>query len=161
MLKLTYADQAPIVKKLQGAVLVPCNVREQTYTDEDGTQKTHFVYRLLRHQGPKIPDLEELRTILMTQLNQDNQAYIYSHYDQGTQASFQAIYTDPGSSQATKDSLTPVLQWIRDQVLAYYYQKKNELRLAQDQATLSGILWDFQQFDQTKPAVTLEGLLGS
>ena len=90
---------------------------------------------------------------LFWQMNADVGAYIYSHYDAGTQASFLSLHADPSTPQAGKDAIESVWQWIKS-VMAYYYGIKAQL--------LAGtvVQWDFAQFDASDPGIKLSDFMG-
>jgi hypothetical protein len=90
---------------------------------------------------------------LFWQMNVDVSQYIYSHYDQGTQASFLSLHADPSTPQQGKDAIESVWAWIK-QVMAYYYGIKAQL-LAGDI-----VKWNFSQFDATDPGVKLSDFMG-
>jgi len=96
-------------------------------------------------------------------------AYIYAHYDQGTQASLNAVATaqqlvllNPAATEAQKAAALGVLapiqtawHWVAG-VLAYYYGLKAQI--------LAGAAWesldlDFAGFDSTDPKVALENFV--
>jgi len=105
---------------------------------------------------PEPMDTKPLSSCL-SELSQEVNAYICSHYDLGTQASFQAIFSIPTTPQPVKDGLLVVWAWVNT-VLGYYFQKKNELS---ESATPHLVTWDFSQFDVTVPGVTLQALMGA
>jgi hypothetical protein len=86
-------------------------------------------------------------------MNKDVQNYIYSKYDQGTQASLQALHSDSSSPPELKQAIESMWAWIRS-VMQYYYQRKAEI--------LSGqiVKWNFAQFDTTDPGISLGALMG-
>jgi hypothetical protein len=94
-----------------------------------------------------------LADVLWQQMNKDVQNYIYSKYDQGTQASLQALHSDSSSPPELKQAIESMWAWIRS-VMQYYYQRKAEI--------LSGqvVKWDFTQFDSTDPGISLGALMG-
>jgi hypothetical protein len=98
----------------------------------------------------------DMRTRQMESLNQDVQTYIYTKYDIGTQASLQAIYTQPTTPQAVKDQFDLLFAWIAS-VMQYYYQKKALIR---DNEDWESVTWDFTTFDATDPNVSLESYMG-
>lgn len=114
-------------------------------------QKLIYNFNITRNQST-----ESRNILIVTILNKDLNDYIYSHYDTGTQQTFQAIYVNPKTSEITKTNLAGVFDWILDKCLVYYYTKKTEI-LAADEPEL--IVWDFFQFDTTKPNIKLEELV--
>ncbi|OYT15982.1 MAG: hypothetical protein B7C24_10065 [Bacteroidetes bacterium 4572_77] len=81
-----------------------------------------------------------LRTRKLEQLNQDLQTYLYTKYDIGTQASLQAIYTQPGTPIQVKDQFDLLFIWISS-VMNYYYNRKAVIR---DGENWESITWDFE-----------------
>ena len=97
----------------------------------------------------------DLRTRKLEQLNAAQIAYIADHYDQGTQASFTALFVLPTTPQVVKDALLPVWTWIQN-VTVYYYGKKVAIRDGED---WESVTWDFSTFDATDPNISLEALM--
>ena len=91
----------------------------------------------------------------LTKINHDVNAYILSHYDIGTQTSFNGLYAKRDTPDALRDLLDPVWTWI-ESVMTYYYKQKAAILSTHD---YSSVKWDFAQFDATKPAVTLAGIM--
>ena len=60
MTKRTYSDDAPVIRRLQGAILYPHDVQSDVATDEDGTERTRYSYMTLRvtDRGQQIEDAE-------------------------------------------------------------------------------------------------------
>jgi hypothetical protein len=92
--------------------------------------------------------------VLYKQANRDVGAYIYSHYDQGTQASFLSLHADPSTPESGKAAIESVWAWIRS-VMGNYYGIKSQL-LAGDV-----VKWDFSQFDTTDPGVQLSDFMSA
>ena len=93
-------------------------------------------------------------------LRQDNNEYIFSNYDIGVQSTLQSIYNDPNTIAGTKAKVKEIWGWIRTtDILPYYYMKKNDIKNITTVDELINITWDFNQFDATKPAHTLESLI--
>ena len=97
------------------------------------------------------------KTILFKQMEKDVQKYLYSKYDNGTQMTLQAMYSDPDSTEELKASIKTIWGWIKT-VLQYYFTKRAYLDSCED---LTGFSYDFQQFDASKPDITLEGLMNA
>ena len=96
---------------------------------------------------------EWLATSMFKALNKNVQSYIYSKYDQGTQASFLSLHNDPSTPQSAKDDIEMVWQWTRS-VMGYYYQRKTEILNNQV------IDWDFAaEFDSADPDIKLQDLI--
>jgi hypothetical protein len=91
----------------------------------------------------------------LNKINSEVNTYINSHYDQGTQSSFNGIYAKRDTSDTVKDDLDLVWGWIAS-VMGYYYGKKNDILTLE---AFDEVTWDFSQFDATKPDVTLAGIM--
>jgi len=72
---------------------------------------------------------------------------INKYFDAGTQASLLAIFVDPDTPEAVRTRLFAVRDWT-DSVLDYYYEKKEEIQIAEDPSSVG---WDFFPFDDTVP----------
>ena len=95
--------------------------------------------------------LEHLKQDKLTQLKQELQNFIYSHYDQGTQASFTALYQQ-AKEQNNTDALTQIQKvwdWINF-VLDYYYSKKEAIKNVTTQDELDSISWDWSTVKETE-----------
>jgi len=103
-----------------------------------------------------LPANASIRTMLMAELTTEVNAYINSRYDQGSQASYQALYSLTATPQAVKDAILPLWPWIQA-VMKYYYGKKAAIR---DGDAPEDVTWDFSQFDATDPGIALESFLG-
>jgi len=103
---------------------------------------------------PEPMDTKPLSSCL-SELRQEVSNYINSHYDAGTQNSFQVIYMLPTTPAAVKDSLLPVWTWVQS-VLKYYYTKKAEI-LASETPHL--VTWDFSQSDAADPGAALDSFI--
>jgi len=151
--------------------LVPRPSNQETCVESEGTWVTVFDTEdkctLAQSQWipeetiTKVPWVDshnftgDLRTRKLEQLNAAQTAYIADHYDQGTQASFTALFVLPTTPQAVKDALLPVWTWIQS-VTTYYYGKKVAIRNGED---WDSVTWDFTQFDASDPHVSLEALM--
>jgi len=102
------------------------------------------------------PSLSERRNAIAGALNKDVGAYVYGHYDAGTQQTFQALLAMDTVPDTVKAAIKSIFPWIQG-CLGYYYAQKAEI-LASD--TPEMVTWDFSQFDVSKPDVTLSSLLG-
>jgi len=102
------------------------------------------------------PSLSERRNAIAEALNKDVGAYVYAHYDAGTQQTFQALLAMDTVPDVVKTAIKSIFPWIQG-CLGYYYARKAEI-LASD--TPEMVTWDFSQFDVSKPDVTLSSLLG-
>lgn len=133
----------------------PKQISESVVYVGDGYDEQKLIsnFNITRNQS-----IENKNILIATALNNDLNAYICSYYDMGTQQTFQAIYANPGTSETVKTNLSSLFSWILDECLVYYYTKRTEI-LASDEPEL--IVWDFSQFDNTKPDITLFGLVTS
>lgn len=97
-------------------------------------------------------------------LNDDLHSYLRERgYDEGTQLSFQAIYVDiqeaanptEGQTQA-KNRIRQAWNFVRGEVLLYYYQKKAALELVED---FNAYTWNFHEVDACDPGVSLREIM--
>jgi hypothetical protein len=96
----------------------------------------------------------DLRIRKLEALGLDVNTYINKHYDQGSQASFQAIFTLPTTSEAVKTAILPIWTWI-GAVMKEYYTKKKLIRDSEED--WESVTWDFSgTFDASVPNVKLE-----
>jgi len=114
-------------------------------------------YRARELFTAKSPSLAEKRTLIAGALNQDVGAYIYEHYDPGTQQTFQAMLAMDDTPEETKTAIKTVFPWVQA-CLKYYYKNKAEI-LKSNIPEL--IVWDFSQFDAAKPDVSLGSIVSS
>jgi len=91
----------------------------------------------------------------LSEISWDVNTYIVSHYDMGTQASFQAMYSIDTTPAEVKTTLLTVWGWVQS-VLSYYFTKKAEIEAAEDPGAVT---WDFAQFDATDPGVSLQAFI--
>jgi len=143
----------------RGQVIFRYNHQQLDRENDQGEIETYWLCthdRLPRKSVPKTPAETEHRAMLLERLTTEVNTYINAHYDQGSQASFQALYSLPATPQAVKDAILPLWPWIQA-VMAYYYGKKAAIRDGENYAAVS---WDFSQFDATDPNVSLESLMG-
>lgn len=101
---------------------------------------------------------ENEREKRLTTLNTDLQAYLAAHYDLGTQMSFQSIYVLPTTPTAMKLMLEQAWNWIQS-VMTYYYSTKGAILIEEDAETACGIEWDYSQFNELDPGISLKDLL--
>jgi hypothetical protein len=86
--------------------------------------------------------------------------YIGAHYDQGQQSTLNALWIE-GISKGwpnRKAKVQLVMDWV-NAVLAYFYQKKDAILAAADQAALDAVDVDFSQFDDSDPEVSVEAVI--
>ena len=149
---LTYGNTKPAfnadTQYLTSEKVVSSGAVDETYTINNYTTE-QLASRLVTE-----------RTKVLSKINQEVNTYINSYYDVGTQQSFTAIYVKY-NTQAVKDYLDPVWNWINT-IMAYYYTKKTEITNATNINTLKSIVWNFTDtFDETKPNVSLQSLMDS
>lgn len=115
---------------------------------------------------PPGPTIEQLSNQLQELLH----AYIYSHYDLGTQASLSALATalqlvllNSASTQADKDAAQTKLAQIQSawswvaSILTYYYGLKDQLKAG---ASWEALDLDFaKHFDGSNPNISLQTLI--
>ena len=95
--------------------------------------------------------LDHLKQDKLTQLKQELQNFIYSHYDQGTQASFSALYQQ-AKGQNNTDALTQIQKvwdWIQS-VLDYYYSKKEAIKNVTNYTELENVTWAWQDVEEAE-----------
>ena len=127
---------------------------------------------LLANGYVPLPDpemaLDRVKLQKLEKVNREINAYIYQHYDAGTQSTFNAITTlctlgliDPATPVPMADALKAkinrikeVMTWVNS-VLAYYYMVKTYMQAATTQAELDAITCNFSPFDATDPLVTI------
>jgi len=95
--------------------------------------------------------LEHLKQDKLSQLKQELQNFIYSHYDQGTQASFSALYQIAKEQNNTNalSQIQKVWDWINS-VLDYYYSKKEAIINATTRDDLGDITWDWSTVEEAE-----------
>jgi hypothetical protein len=133
------AEEAPVFAK----EIILVDITDLQPQPEEG-----WLYDGAKFTPPPPPPLEELLIKLQRRL----QAYIYTHYDQGTQATLTAIFSDPAIAKEVKDEIMLAWGWVK-QVLYYYYGLKMQLV---DGLPLESLHIDFEQFDAVDPKVSLE-----
>jgi len=143
----------PTFGTTRGQIIFRYNHKQLERENDFGEVETYWQcsYVLL----PKKTDISSHRTMISGALNQEVNTYINSHYDQGTQSSFNGIYAKRDTPDTVKDDLDLVWAWIAT-VMGYYYQKKNDILTLE---AFDEVTWDFSQFDSTKPDVTLAGIM--
>lgn len=146
----------PNLSKLQGGVIVPCNVQEVSRETEDGTTETFYVYDKLKLNQKMLPNLEQAKAEIIKALNSDLQQYIYIRYDQGTQQTISAYAQKANrlGRSDIQDECEKIFDWI-DSVLSYYDTQKNNIQQATDEQSMIQVIWDF---DANVPMPS--GLLG-
>lgn len=86
--------------------------------------------------------------------------YLNAHYDPGQQSTLNALWIEGISKGWTnrKAAVQSVMDWV-SVVLAYFYQKKEAIFGAADQAALDAIEVDFTQFDAADPEVAVQDVI--
>jgi len=102
--------------------------------------------------------LPEAREARIGELRAACKAYIFGVYDEGSQASLLALWSQALAKGYTDRAayIEKALGWI-DSILAYYYTTKDEI-LASDAPPK--VTWDFAQFDASIPDTTLRDARG-
>jgi len=138
------AKNIPKIRKLQGKVQLPYNVREKTRTDEDGNQEIYYAFDRLNLNQAQLPSLEQAKKQVVTALQADLHKHIYPEYDQGSQASIQAIAqkAERNGLSDIADECEKIFNWIED-CLDYYYARKDDILNATDEQSLVTINWNF------------------
>ncbi len=153
---MAQAKHRQTVAKHGSAVIVPYNVHTITQQDEDGTEETFYEYQETTLDRRDLPPLNAVKTAIAQQLRADLQAHIYTHYDQGTQATIQAFHAKAQRQSLTDiaDECEAIFDWIQ-QVLDYYDTKKQAILSASTTDDVLNINWNFET-DVPKPS-TLKG----
>jgi hypothetical protein len=154
MLTAESNEKRPTLSARRGQTMLAYN--QQTFERDEATLY-RFAYRLFDPREVSLNEpTDRIRALLLTQLTTEVNEYINAHYDQGSQASYQALYSLAATPQAVKDAILPLWPWIQS-VMEYYYGKKGELR---DGEAPEDVTWDFTQFDATDPGIDLEDFMG-
>jgi len=121
------------------------------FINNQGRRRWDFEKKEVVEYIPPPPSLDEVKQQKLHQLKQELQNFIYSHYDQGTQASLTAIYQQAKEGNKTEviTQITKVWDWIRN-VLIYYYTKKNEIINATTITELNNVIWNWQDVEETE-----------
>jgi hypothetical protein len=138
---MTQSKDFPQIQKLQGGVLIPCNVQQFENEGETG-----YKYTQLKMTNPGT--FESYQQVIWRKLQSDLSQTIHSMYDQGEQATISgyAIKAANLSRQDIIDVCLPVQAWI-DSVLEYYDTKKIEVFAASNEFELLSVAWDFSSFN--------------
>ncbi len=156
---MAQAKNKPTIYRHGTGVVIPYNVHNATLQDEDGTEETFYEYAEITLDRRDLPPLTAVKNAIAQQLRADLQAHIYTHYDQGTQATIQAFH-----AKAQRQSLTDItaeceaiFDWIQ-QVLGYYDDRKQAVVNAADEDAAVFVNWNFE-VNVPKPS-TLKGWRG-
>ncbi len=151
----SYSDNIPQVSRHTASQWrIPYNIEEVTVGEgEDARQQYQHRYILMGHN----PSNDDVRAAIADELCTEVNTYINTYYDPGTQQTLQALMIMDTVPQAVKDDILTIWPWIQG-ALGYYYSKKAEVLGAEDPKLVT---WDFSQFNATKPAVTLAGIMAA
>lgn len=128
----------------------PKNPRVTVFLDDAATADDLAQIQSLVAAHDLLPAAQAVR---IEELRSSCSGYIFGHYDAGTQASLNALFTE-GQSQGYTNRVARirlVVSWVGT-CLDYYYSVKDAIGKAADPASVS---WDFGQFDATIPDVSL------
>lgn len=149
----SYSSEFPTVSKYdQTQWRIPYQIEQVTVGDGEASVQQYRSQHLLH---PRKPSLAERQVLIAGKLNENVGAYIYGHYDAGTQQTLQAMVAMDDIPEGVKVEIKSIFPWIQS-CLGYYYAKKTAI-LASDTPEL--VIWDFSELDSSKPAVTLPGIM--
>ena len=154
----SYSTALPTVEKYDKTQYrVPFCIEQITITNNEGEEQQYRARTLFISSSStnNLPILEERRNLITKELNKDVGTYINNHYDPGTQQTFQAMISMDNIPEEIKTSIKTIFPWIQS-CLGYYYTKKSVI-LSSNNPEL--IIWDFTQFDTTKPDISLGSLV--
>ena len=139
------SKNTPQVKRLQGGILVPCNMQQVTRTNEEDEQETFYKFDRIKLNQHSLPGLDDLKKHIVQQLQEDLHAHVFVHYDLGSQNSINGMAQQANRLDRTDimDECKAILDWVGD-CLGYYYTKKDALLGASDDTSLAGVMWDFE-----------------
>jgi len=137
---MTQSKDFPQIQKLQGGVLIPCNIQQFENEEETG-----YKYTQLKMTNPGT--FASYQQAVWRELQADLGRIIHNMYDQGEQATISgyAIKAANLGRQDIIDVCLPVQAWI-DSVLEYYDTKKVEVFAAANEFELLSVNWDFSVF---------------
>jgi len=95
--------------------------------------------------------LNPLKEAKAAKLKAELQDFVYSHYDNGTQASFLSLYQlakDKGRTDIITE-IQKVWAWVNT-VMNYYYNKKSSILNATSIDELNAITWDWSEVEETE-----------
>jgi len=136
--------KAPNLNK-QNAMLLEVNNLPQNYKNDK------FTYVDGVWDAKDEESLIEMKNEKIAVLKKELQNFIYSHYDQGTQASFTALFQQAKEQNNTNalNQIQKVWDWIQS-VLDYYYSKKEAIKNATNYTEIENITWDWQDVEETE-----------
>lgn len=96
------------------------------------------------------------RGAALARLDAECRSYIYEHYDAARQSSLNAMLTQAALLGYTNRAayIGGALMWV-ESVIGYYYEKKDELEVAESVEALETVTWDFPSFNASDPGITL------
>ncbi|MEM4385834.1 MAG: hypothetical protein QXD03_04740 [Candidatus Anstonellales archaeon] len=104
--------------------------------------------------------LDRMKLEKMDALDIYHTEYIFSRYPMTRQISFIILSMVYGQIKPEiMGTVMQVFSWIFTMIMPYYYQKLNSIKNATTINELSGITWDYTQFDQYDPKITVEQLV--
>jgi len=103
------------------------------------------------------PSLNEIKVLKIYVMRAAVQAYLFTRYDQGCQASLNGYFIEAVLNDWTNRIalIKSVLDWINS-VLSSYYTHKENINAASDIAGVKAETWDFYGFTASDPAVSLQ-----
>lgn len=113
-------------------------------------------HELLTVADAKTAAIESLRTAVST--------YLFQHYNQGTQNSMLAAWTEAVKASPPWSNRQALVQsvwdWIKT-VLTYYAQKASAIRAATTVDEVNSVTWDFAPYNNSDPDVSLTAVLST
>jgi len=83
--------------------------------------------------------------------------YIYAHYEPERQQTLAILLSEARFAGLVNRAnyIVQALGWV-DSIFTYYYTKKAEIEAATKDAEIAAVTWDFAQFDDTDPVVSIK-----
>ena len=138
------SKNVPEIRQLQGKIQIPYNVKPKTRTDEEGAEETYYEFDRLIIDQVQTPNLDQIKRYVSQALRGDLSKHIYTEYDQGNQATIQAL-----AQKAERQSLTNVVDeceaifdWV-EATLDYYHMVRDDIVSAVDEGSVVQVIWDF------------------
>ncbi len=153
---MAQAKHRPQIAKHGTGIVIPYTVHTITQSGEDDTEETFYEYAEITLDRRDLPPLNAIKAAIAQQLRADLQAHIYTHYDQGTQATLQAFYAKAQRQSLTDiaDECEAIFDWIEN-VLDYYDARKQAVIDAADEDSAISVNWDFEA--NVPPPSSLKG----
>lgn len=106
----------------------------------------------------KIESSEEIKNKIYKTLEYEMKNYLFviKGYTESTQTSLQIISTNTKFPKKTRDNAKRILEWIIQDVLNYYYTKKEEIMNSDNPIDVK---WDFNECEKNAPQFSLKNLL--